>query len=215
MRSKTLILGRPGAYSAKLAWKARLNAGALLGAAFVAVALVALAKLPVSVLMFAGIAVFAKPYQVKASKAAVGARSERRVARVLARSGYFAVVHGALLGVGGDADHVVLGKNVALVETKTGKGRVHVNGEGVRVGNRRIPGDPINQARRQAKAVTRHTGITCTPVLCIVDGFFKPFNYSGVTLTNLADLKAVLDTLPAVNLTRKRARQLGRHLHAR
>lgn len=143
------------------------------------------------------------------SRASVGLRSERRVAAELAKSGAAAVIHGALLGdKGGDADHIVLGPPCVVVETKTGTGKVRVTQEGFFVGSRKVPGNPVRQANRQAQALTRKAGgIRATAVVCVVDMVGQPFQNEGAWVCSLKDLRKVLANCPRV-LSKDQAEQL-------
>lgn len=135
---------------------------------------------------------------VSSKKAAVGARSEERVGRVLDQLGATSVVHGALLGAGGDADHVVLGPVVAVVETKTGGGPVKLDGSSLVVGRRTLLGDPLGQSRRQAVRLGRLVGAHAHAVVCIPDMRGAPVSLKGVQVCSLDDLGDVLSALPPV-----------------
>lgn len=124
-------------------------------------------------------------------KAAVGARSESRVGEALERLGATAVVHGAVLGAGGDADHVVLGPCAVVVETKSGGGNVRVDGETILAGQRTIPGSPLRQGQRQARALRQATGCWVDVVVCIPDMRSQPVRTSLGWVCSLADLPLV------------------------
>ena len=98
---------------------------------------------PVALVAILGV----RRFNVDYLRASTGVRAEARVARVLGRSACVAVVHGALLDRG-DVDHVVLGPALAVIETKHGRGQISFDGGGsLRVGGRRLPRDPLAQAR--------------------------------------------------------------------
>lgn len=130
-----------------------------------------------------------------ATLAEVGADRERRVAAVLERlPGWRAVTHGARLGVPGDADHVLFGRAVVVIETKTGAGPVRLRPEGrLEVAGRLLPGAPVRQVLRQAAALQRVSGQTVLAVVCVVDATTPAVTtYGGVSVCSLADLPTVL-----------------------
>jgi hypothetical protein len=175
-----------GAVALALAALWSASAGSWVVAAFAAAAAV--------VCVLAG-----RGFWAQSRKAAVGARSERTVARVLARSGAHVVVHGAMLGAGGDLDHAVVGPVLVAVETKTGRGEVRVDGDGrLWVGRRQVLGSPTSQAHRQAVALGRAAGGFAQAVVCVVDMANAPFVHRGVTVCSAGDLVGVLRGFPSV-----------------
>lgn len=149
-------------------------------------------------------------------RARVGIRSERRVAAALRRCNPAAVVHGAVIdGHGGDADHIVLGGVCAMVETKTGRGRIELTDDGrVRAGGRWLPKRPLQQASNQAAKVTRALGVPCTPIVCVVDATGGPTTRNGVVVCNLKQLPQVLASLPQ-QISAEQAVAHARMLHQR
>jgi len=131
------------------------------------------------------------------ARAAIGARSEVRVAKTLTRIAPRYLANSLLLGAGGDADHTVIGPKFCLVETKTGRGAVSFHAGQMRVGRRLVPGDPLAQARRQAAALHRLTGVACDAVVCVPDTSSEPAVHRGVTVCSLADLAGVIEALPS------------------
>jgi hypothetical protein len=125
-------------------------------------------------------------------------RSERRVGRVLEACGATLVAHGAMLGAGGDADHLVAGPGLVVVETKTGRGQVTATEAGLRVRGRQMPGDPVAQALRQAEALGRLAGVRAAAVVCVTDMEQGPFIRRGVTVRSLRDLPRVVAGAPRV-----------------
>ena len=136
----------------------------------------------------------------KAGKAKIGARSEARVARMLARrSGVRTVMNGVHPGGSkGDVDHLLVGPCLAVVETKTGTGKVSYSYGKMRAGRRVIPGDPVSQARRQAARVGKLTGQWCSAIVCVPDMDNPPFVTSDVSVCSLRDLPGVVRSLPPV-----------------
>lgn len=137
----------------------------------------------------------------RAARAKAGARSEQRVAKVLARLAPAAVVHGADLGSGGDADHVVLGPVCAVIETKTGRGafaRKSIPGKPatVTVGAKTLPRDPVRQAQNQARLLRKLSGQYVAAVVCVVDMTNGPLQLENAWVCSLADLPQVLRQLP-------------------
>jgi flagellin-like protein len=207
----TVVLGSPGAHARSLAFKA-LGRAALLSALIVALVVAGFALGALSVfasdrgvsevvgalLLLAAVVVGFSVSNSWASmrKAEIGWRSEKRVASVLDRCGAAAVVHGALLGAGGDVDHMVLGPVAVAVETKTGGGRVRIEHGRVVAGRRTVPGDPVAQARRQAVALGRALGVRTSAVVCLPDMSNRPFKSGDVAVCSLNDLAAVIAAQP-------------------
>ena len=224
MTRTATIAGRPGGHAAVLARTALVRAAAL-AAVCAGCALGFLAAGPAH--LFSGGAGALEPAVTglgavaaglgcrseltRHAKAAVGRRSERRVAARLERLGATAVIHGAMLGAGGDTDHIVLGPLLAVVETKTGSGQVHASEGKLHAGRRTILGDPVAQVRRQAAALGRLCGQQPFPVVCIPDMTNRPFETSGVVVCSEADLASVLRAAPAV-LAPLRAAELAARL---
>lgn len=205
--TSTLELGRPAAYGRKLAARALAKAaGIAAAAALVASVLLGMVspfELATELRLIAAALVFAAGMRTLSGdfhRARAGVRSEVRVAKVLRKLNAAAVVHGAVIdGRGGDADHIVLGRVAALVETKTGRGRVQVAPDGSMVaGGRRLPKSPVQQARRQAAKVSRATGLPVAAIVCVVDMDDPPLTAGDVTVCSLRALPSVLARLPHV-----------------
>lgn len=134
----------------------------------------------------------------RASRAAVGVRSERKVSDAFRSSGLpGTLVNGALIGAGGDLDHAFVWPwGVVLIETKTGFGSIRRDGRGIVVGKRTIPGDPIEQVCRQARAVEKaFPGVPLARVVVIPDGrghFDAGYNGYRVGVGGLDELMAWL-----------------------
>jgi hypothetical protein len=129
------------------------------------------------------------------ARASVGGHNEARVAKVLNTLGAGGVINSALLGAGGDADHVLVGPWLAVIETKTGYGPVTAVGSTLVAGERTIPGDPVSQAKRQAAAVGRASKQYCDAVVCISDATTPTFVDRGVTVCSLDALPEVIKSL--------------------
>lgn len=133
------------------------------------------------------------------NRAKIGLKSEKRVAKALSQARVHAVVHGALLAdKGGDADHIIVGPSLAVIETKTGRGQVSINQNGFFVGSRKVPGNPVTQAKRQASNLSRLAKFQASAVVCVVDMQGAPFQYDGVWVCSLVSLPWVIDNLPKV-----------------
>lgn len=145
--------------------------------------------------MFAA-SVWARTQVTRSEKAMVGMRSEVRVGKELSRCGASALVNGAMLGAGGDADHVVLGPVAVVVETKTGRGRVRMDGSSLVVGQRTLVGEPLEQARRQAKKLSGKLGVSVDAVVCVPDMEGPPKRLNGVTVCSLDDLVRTVQSMP-------------------
>lgn len=170
--------------------------------------------LVVAALLILGVALLlaARKHYDAYSRAAIGLRSERRVADELSKSGAAAIIHGALLSdKGGDADHIVLGPPCVVVETKTGRGQVRVNKDGFFVGSRKVPGNPVRQASRQAQTLSRKIGVKASAIVCVVDMTGQPFQVDGTWVCSLKDLRNVLARCPRV-LAKHEAHRLVRTL---
>ncbi len=142
-------------------------------------------------------AVVVRHHHGLAARAGVGARSERRVAAELRRGRPAAALHSVVLGAGGDADHLVLGPVAAVIETKTGRGRVSYKDQRLRVGAKTLPRNPVPQVRRQAAAAGKTLGCYVEAVICIPDMEGQPRRIDGVHVCSLRDLRSVLAALPA------------------
>jgi hypothetical protein len=137
----------------------------------------------------------AKQEKMKFFRAYVGAQAEFRVAKILKKSGLTAVVNGAVV-YGGDADHVVFGPVFSVIETKHGRGTVTVTDGGVKVGSKVLPRDPIEQVKKQVRAVDSIIGLTAVPIVCITDMIGKPFHVRGTWVTSAENLPNILKNLP-------------------
>lgn len=195
-----LVHGRPARYARTLLRRQHLRAVAGAGAGASATGILiggvgGRAGQLVAIALLTVCGVVTQQYQKRRGQLVSGIRSEQRVARLLRRSGAAAVINGADLGRGGDADHVVLGPCVAAIETKTGRGRLQVTDRGLQVGRKILPGHPLRQARRQADALTQLIKSPADAVLCIVDLEGSPRRIDGVTICAARDLLEVLSRL--------------------
>lgn len=200
----TFVAGRPGGYATLLANKARATAAACV--AFSALNLwffwsnlpdlsapAPAPYLPAAAFVAAIIsAAVCRVYLSRARAAAVGARSERTVAKALLNLSPTALLHSVDLSAGGDADHLVLGPKLAVIETKTGSGPVRYEDGKLYVGNKALRGDPVAQSRRQALAAKQMFSSYCDAIVCVVDMKNDPFTVSSVTVCSVYDLASVL-----------------------
>lgn len=139
----------------------------------------------------------ARRFNVEYLKASTGVRAEDRVARVLARCRFSALVNGALLGRG-DVDHVVLGPQLVAVETKHGRGPVTFDRDGsLRVAGRRLPRDPVSQARANAARLSERLGRRADALVVVVDSTSPPQKQGDVWVCSLRDLPSVVQAFPA------------------
>jgi hypothetical protein len=116
-----------------------------------------------------------------------------------------------MIGGGGDADHIVLGPPLLVIETKTGYGFVRSEDSSLYAGRRRIPGDPVTQVNRQSRTLGRQLGAYVHTVVCVVDMENHPFATGNTTVCSLADLITVVSALPAT-LDPKTAHAFGHHV---
>ena len=121
-----------------------------------------------------------------------GASSEVQVGRLLERSKLGVILHGLDLGVGGDADHIVVGETLAVIETKTGRGHVRADGSKLYAGSKALPGSPVSQAKNQARAVRKKTGMWATAVVCVTGMNNEPFRHQDVIVCSMRDLPKTL-----------------------
>jgi hypothetical protein len=129
-----------------------------------------------------------------------------------------AVIFGVRLPGGGDADVVVLGPMVAVVEVKRAVGRVRCLEDGaVAVDGRRLPGRAVRQAVAAAAAVrSRLAGVDhVDAVLCVTGMQQRPRRVAAgrgeVVVCSARHLRRTLRRLP-VRLGRGEGRTLGREL---
>lgn len=211
--STTEVIGRPGSHAAGLARHHGLYAAGL-AVAGMALALGALALLPGAAALVPGVVAvvlfgLAQAQWGLSRRARVGADSEKRVARVVEALAPSVVVHGADLGSGGDADHVLLGPVCVVIETKTGRGKFRRQGNKVLVGAKVLPRDPVRQVQNQARLLASKTGRYVDAVVCVVDMTGPPVHLDNAWVCSLADLAKVVHQLPA-SLTPDRAREIAR-----
>jgi len=148
------------------------------------------------------VGILASSFQVRSARvnfmrAYAGVIAEQTVAKVLRRCEVDAVVNGALLHRG-DADHVVFGPAFAVIETKHGRGNVTLRSDGMRVGQKLLPRDPIAQVLAQADVLESIIGRRPSPVVCVSGMTGKPFQARSVWVTSPRDLPKTLKSLPNV-----------------
>ncbi len=162
-------------------------------------------------IIFAIVAVnIARKAHVNAHKAKAGIDAENQVAKALRNVPAAAVIHGALLGKGGDADHIVLGPMAALIETKHGRGEVSVNASQVFAGRKKLPKDPIGQANRQAAALRKKIkGRYVQSILCVTQMSNSPFQHNGVIVCSIKDLPSVLRTVQNHDISAEEANKIA------
>lgn len=201
----TVVHGRPGAHAGRLARRALVHAvlwGSISVAAAGGVALVLTTadnplKMPALIAGVGGglaAAAVTTRRRGELARALAGSRAETRVARALLGCAPAALVHGATLA-GGDADHVVLGPVAVVVETKYGRGEIVITPKGIRVGNKTLPRDPLNQVRRQAGLVAREIGRPVDAVVCVSEGRGTPRLMDGVWVCGPQHLPEVFSRL--------------------
>jgi hypothetical protein len=209
-----LVLGRPGDHALGLYHRHALTALAAAGAA--ALCLWQSAAQPLLLVGTLAGFVVTRHFWSLAARARVGARSEQRVAKVLVKLAPAAVVHGADLGSGGDADHVVLGPVCAVIETKTGRGNFTRKRRGdqsvVTVGTKTLPRDPVRQVRRQAQLLSRQAGRPVAAVVCVVDMTNGPIQEDGVWVCSLGSLANIIHQLPQALPEAAAAQRLAQRL---
>jgi len=225
--SKPLVLGETSVYARSLRSKARRDlmlvyAGmfAALGALYLLYAQFGLLELtvafPLFVVVFFAASLLARNPKSRMARAGSGIDAENKVARILQRASIEAVVHNFMpQHARGDIDHVVLGPSLATVETKAGRGVVQeLSDGGLVAGQRRIPKDPLGQARRAALDVSRATnGLPAFPIVVVTNMSNRPFRSSqGVTVCSASDLRSVLASLQPVFSSPNKARSMAKTL---
>lgn len=202
-RRETFVAGKPGGYASLLARRARLKTLAALS--IVSLCLwfsyanrssfassgVSSYLAPAALIAASISGALARLWWGKAAAASVGARSEKIVARALYNQSPVAILHSVDLKAGGDADHMVLGPKLVVIETKTGSGVVSYKDGKLYVGNKALRGDPIAQCRRQALAAKKVLGTYCEAVVCVVNMSNSPFTVGSVTVASSVDLSSV------------------------
>ena len=128
----------------------------------------------------------------KAGRLSAGASAEKAVAKSLASLRIKHVLHSVDLSAGGDADHIVVGETLAVVETKTGRGYVRADGSKLYAGSKTLPGSPVSQAKNQARAVRKKTGVWATAVVCVTNMDNEPFRHQDVIVCSMRDLPETL-----------------------
>lgn len=200
--SRTRVYGRPGAYASMLMWKAWGAAAVFAGASLVVAWMAFNQAIPFRVGAVAVVVLGAAAYGFfgKAMRARVGVVSEKRALRALRKAGLSDIVCGAFIGSGGDIDLVGLGPQAVAVEVKTGRGAVSVLRNGrLKVGRRTLIGNPLEQAKRGARAVGRALGTNVVGVVCVVDMTQRPLRVeereSTLWICSAADLESVVVSL--------------------
>jgi hypothetical protein len=137
------------------------------------------------------------------ARASAGAATEEEIASRLRRLRVEAVLYGLVLpGRRSDVDVILIGPIAAAVEVKRGSGRLRVGGDGsITAGARRLPGRPLDQAARGARAVARVLDVDVYPILCISDMRGRPQRYriddEEVIVCSARHLVRVVRRLPA------------------
>jgi Holliday junction resolvase-like predicted endonuclease len=133
---------------------------------------------------------------VDLAKLTAGISAEELVVKVLKKTKYSFLINGAIIGKIGDIDHIVLDPACAIIETKYGKGKVYIKDNILYVNNKQLVKDPIKQVKMQASLFSSIYKTPTNAVICVSEGDFRPFTYSGVVLCNAKDLPSVLNKLP-------------------
>lgn len=201
-----IVLGKPGGHASTLereAWRRfALKVGLsafVLGASLMSLRLLPLWLAAAGMMLATLPAVLAGEDRASAAKARAGALAERGSARQLQSCQVEVVVHGFYRRGRGDIDHIILGPQLAAVETKYGRGKVSVDRSGrMSAGGRALPKDPVSQVLASAALVESETGIRCAAVVAISGMTNQPFSFRNVTVCSQRDLRAVIQSLPAV-----------------
>ena len=151
----------------------------------------------------------------------IGAEGESATARALAPlvADGFIVLHDRLIpGSRANIDHIVIGPpGVAVVESKSYSGRLKVRGGEVFVGGRRMTSQTVEEAKREALAVTvaladelERRRLIVRPILCVHRADLPFFGASpqGVPIVSSRGLVKLLRKAPA-RLTREEVVELA------
>ena len=138
-----------------------------------------------------------------------GAKGERQTAAALEKLKMegFVILHDRRIpGSSANIDHVVIGPpGVAIVETKSYRGKLRVKGNDVYVGGYRKTSQTVEEARREALAVTvaladalERSGVKVRPILCVHRADLPFFDKSpqGVSIVNGRGLVKTLRKAP-------------------
>jgi hypothetical protein len=85
-----------------------------------------------------------------------------------------------------------------VVETKHGRGFVSIKDGSLFIRGRRLPRDPIAQAKGQARLAGELFNLRVSAVLCIAEMSNPPFLFDGVYICNSSDVNEVIASLPAI-----------------
>ena len=204
------ITGKPGSHASKLAreafYKRSMASVAVISfTTIVALLLFTAPKKPFyvvamlcSALGILSAAKFYKDWDVDYHKAKIGAKAEREVAGILAKTNVAELANGMLLGTGGDADHIVLGPGAAVIETKAGNGKVSYEGGVFKVGRKTLHRNAVTQAKNQARALGELTGVWVTAIVCVPGMTNETFIADGVTICGAYELPKAIRSLPPV-----------------
>jgi len=174
----TSVWGTPGGYAFTLGFKRSLKSVGFFAGAFSlgagSIFLFLNDSVPQLILMFLAASSFACFFYARnlwgdAQKAFAGARSEKRASSVILKTKPDFLMNSVLLGAGGDADHIVLGPKLVVIETKTGRGKVSYKDGVMRAGTKKIPGDPVAQANRQALALSKESNTFASAIVCVTE----------------------------------------------
>lgn len=146
----------------------------------------------------------------RATRSAIGARSEREARAAVRRTGAVAAGYGLTLGNGrADCDIVVFTREggAAAIEVKTGHGEVRVSGDTMRVGHRTLAKSPTSQAAHQSRLLARALNHKKTLAVVYVPGMTNPpFTTSGVWVCGGPHLRDILSKAPRIFPTPTEAR---------
>lgn len=135
-----------------------------------------------------------KALHSKKGKAAIGAKKETEIAKILAKSRYPFLINGYIPTAQriGDVDHILVGPTVIIVESKTGYGEVSYKDGTMWAGRRPIPKDPISQVKSQAKIVSGILHAPVRAIVCVADMTNNPFKVNEVIVCSKRDLLEVV-----------------------
>lgn len=136
--------------------------------------------------------------RVRISTSLSGIRSEQLVSHYIESKTNYNLIKGALLkGRKGDFDQILIGDNIVVIETKSGRGVVSNPRSGkIAVDGKEMYRFPLVQARKQSQFISKLTNKSVIPILCVINQTNPVVKFEGVYVTGLKDLGNLLSTLP-------------------
>jgi hypothetical protein len=146
-----------------------------------------------SIIIFIIGMIFINKYGNRWGQFKLGAKAEELIGEILINLPQdYLVLNDIQLGYG-NIDHFVIGKNGCLymIETKSHRGRVTIDGDQIRIDNKRMEKDFIKQTQRNAFNIRDEImsimgiSLSVTPILVFTNAYFPPIpKIKGVFILN-------------------------------